>query len=85
MTEAGADQLQAILEDFEIDAIKIGMLHNTEIIECVSSHLRSHPHLPIVLDPVMVSTSGDALIADDALNAMSRLLSPCDTSYTQSQ
>lgn len=75
------DQLKSVLEDFEIDAIKIGMLHTKEVIECVSKTLKSYS-LPIVLDPVMVATSGNALISDTAILTMIETLFPIVTLLT---
>lgn len=69
-------QLYAVLEDIGADAIKIGMLHSVEVIECVAEGLSSFSEPPLVLDPVMVATSGDRLIQDDAVDAMKKHLFP---------
>ncbi|MGX1751129.1 bifunctional hydroxymethylpyrimidine kinase/phosphomethylpyrimidine kinase [Glutamicibacter protophormiae] len=65
----GADfvtaQLEAISADVRIDAVKIGMLANQEIIDAVAAWLDA-VSVPVVLDPVMVATSGDALLEDAA-------------------
>lgn len=61
-----AEQLLAVLEDIEVDAIKIGMLSTAGIIEAVADVLEGYPSIPVVLDPVMVATSGDALLRDGA-------------------
>ena len=59
------------------DAIKIGMLFSTEIIELVSAFLQHNaPHIPIVLDPVMVAKSGDPLLQVDAVQALKSTLIP---------
>lgn len=58
-------QLDAISADIRIDAIKIGMLANAEVIRAVTSWLAA-VDAPVVLDPVMVATSGDRLLDDDA-------------------
>ncbi|MEQ8275423.1 MAG: bifunctional hydroxymethylpyrimidine kinase/phosphomethylpyrimidine kinase [Deltaproteobacteria bacterium] len=63
-------QLAAVLDDIRIDAIKIGMLPTAEIIDAVSDAL---PDVPVVLDPVLIATSGARLVDDDALSAMRRL------------
>ncbi|MCL0107459.1 bifunctional hydroxymethylpyrimidine kinase/phosphomethylpyrimidine kinase, partial [Peptococcaceae bacterium] len=47
-------QIKTVLEDIDIKAIKIGMLSNADIIQCVASTLKDKPSIPIVLDPVMV-------------------------------
>ncbi len=72
------DQLEAISCDVEIDAIKIGMLFNQDIIAAVGEWLRSTTHGPVVLDPVMISTSGDRLLDLDAEDALRGLLSLAD-------
>ncbi|MEP3266362.1 MAG: bifunctional hydroxymethylpyrimidine kinase/phosphomethylpyrimidine kinase [Hyphomicrobiales bacterium] len=60
-------QMDAVLSDIAVDAIKIGMLSNPAIIEVVSDGLADFDQLPIVLDPVMVATSGDALLTSQAI------------------
>ncbi len=73
------DQIAAIFDDVSVDAVKIGMLANAEIIEAVARALRKHKAKNIVLDPVMVATSGDSLIDGDAVAAMRDTLIPlCD-------
>ena len=63
-------QLETLVADIQVDAIKIGMLANAGIIEAVGDFLRRHPQYHVVLDPVMVATSGDWLLDDDAIQAM---------------
>lgn len=68
-------QINAVLDDIDIDAVKIGMLANAEIVRAVANALgdfKGH----IVLDPVMVATSGDALLDETAVSAMIELLVP---------
>ena len=67
-------QLEAVLDDITFGAIKIGMLHSCEIIELVSSILSKYKVNNIVIDPVMVATSGDKLINDDAIKCLSGFL-----------
>lgn len=67
-------QLTAVLDDITFGAIKIGMLHSCEIIELVKSKLATYKVKHIVIDPVMVATSGDKLINDDAINCLSKFL-----------
>ncbi len=63
-------QIQAVVEDIGVDAVKIGMLHSAEVVQVVAWAIR-HYRLPnVVLDPVMVATSGDALIARDAVKVL---------------
>lgn len=68
-----AKQCHIVIDDIGVDAIKIGMLHDSEVIAAVKSVLSSL-NIPIVLDPVMVATSGDCLLDDDALCALKQLM-----------
>jgi hydroxymethylpyrimidine/phosphomethylpyrimidine kinase len=77
------DQLHTIFEDITPDAIKIGMLFNSAIIEVVSDFLKQHAHnIPIVLDPVMFAKSGDALLLPEALESLKKKLIPLVTIIT---
>lgn len=69
-------QIAACFDDFEIGAVKIGMLATSDVIATVAAAMDRHfpPH--IVLDPVMIATSGDKLLADDAVEALRRRLLP---------
>ncbi|CAG35645.1 bifunctional hydroxymethylpyrimidine kinase/phosphomethylpyrimidine kinase [Desulfotalea psychrophila] len=69
-------QVLAVIEDIGVDAIKIGMLHSAELIAAVAVVLREADVENIVLDPVMVATSGDPLIEESAVDAMKKLLFP---------
>jgi hydroxymethylpyrimidine kinase/phosphomethylpyrimidine kinase len=71
-----AAQIDAIFEDVEVHAVKIGMLASGEIVEMVAGRLRAHGARNIVLDPVLVATSGDSLGAPDVVEAMKRHLFP---------
>jgi hydroxymethylpyrimidine/phosphomethylpyrimidine kinase len=69
-------QIQAVVEDIGVDAVKLGMLHAPEVVEVVAWAI-DHYKLPnVVLDPVMVATSGDRLIADDTAQVLVRELFP---------
>ncbi|AMO21589.1 bifunctional hydroxymethylpyrimidine kinase/phosphomethylpyrimidine kinase [Ramlibacter solisilvae] len=69
-------QLQAVIEDIGVHAVKIGMLHAPEIVEVVAWAIDTY-HLPnVVLDPVMVATSGDRLIAQETVQVLVRELFP---------
>lgn len=73
-----AEQLDAVSDDVRIDAVKIGMLATAEVIEAVAAWLgRIRPPI-VVLDPVMVATSGDRLLDADAEDALRRLLPHVD-------
>ncbi|HET9656511.1 MAG TPA: bifunctional hydroxymethylpyrimidine kinase/phosphomethylpyrimidine kinase [Kineosporiaceae bacterium] len=68
------EQLHTLVADVRIDAIKIGMLSTREVAEAVGAFLREFPCDTVVLDPVMVATSGDRLLAPDAAQAVRELL-----------
>ncbi|WP_425043338.1 bifunctional hydroxymethylpyrimidine kinase/phosphomethylpyrimidine kinase [Primorskyibacter sp. S87] len=76
-----AAQIDAVLSDLDVKAIKIGMLATPEIIGTVSEALFGYQG-PIVLDPVMVAKSGDALLASDAVSALRDSLLPRATLLT---
>ena len=63
-------QLDAVLSDFGADAVKIGMLASAPITAAVADGLAAHAHGPIVLDPVMIAKSGDALLRPEARQAL---------------
>ena len=69
-------QLQAVIEDIGVDAVKLGMLHAPEVVEVVAWAI-DHYRLPnVVLDPVMVATSGDRLIAAETVERLVAELFP---------
>lgn len=68
-------QLDAVLSDISFSAIKIGMLHSCEIIELVKTKLTEYNAQNIVVDPVMIATSGDRLINENAIECLKSLLS----------
>jgi hydroxymethylpyrimidine/phosphomethylpyrimidine kinase len=76
------EQILCVLEDFDVRAVKIGMLADAERIECVAEALASYPDLPVVLDPVMVASSGARLLAEDAIAALRTHLLPRATVLT---
>jgi hydroxymethylpyrimidine/phosphomethylpyrimidine kinase len=71
-----AAQIDALLDDFEIGAVKIGMLSNAAAIDAVARALDRHQAKNIVLDPVMIASSGDRLLAADAVASLRGLLIP---------
>ncbi|MEQ9244269.1 bifunctional hydroxymethylpyrimidine kinase/phosphomethylpyrimidine kinase [Roseovarius indicus] len=71
-----ADQIDAVLDDVRIDAVKIGMISNAGIAEAVADRLRHHGAGNIVLDPVMVAKSGHALLDPEAVSAVREALVP---------
>lgn len=77
-----SQQLFAVLTDLDVRAIKIGMLASVPIIEAIGTVLRQYPSIPVVLDPVMVAKSGDALLQHDAIHALRDVLFPLATIIT---
>ena len=69
-------QIDAVFEDIRPDAVKIGMVASCELIRVIADRLRSYGAKNIVVDPVMVSTSGAALIKTDAVTALMDELLP---------
>ena len=64
------DQIDAVLEDIGADAVKIGMLHSPDIVKTVADAIDRHALVNVVLDPVMVATSGAVLIDNPAIAAL---------------
>lgn len=69
-------QMEAVFEDIGTDGVKIGMLFSPELIKTVSEQLQKFGVKNIVLDPVMVATSGDKLLVDEAVDALKTELIP---------
>lgn len=75
-------QLDTLFEDVRIDAVKIGMLADVEVIKVVAETLKKYQPKFIVLDPVMVAKSGDRLLPEDAVEALKTYLLPLATVLT---
>lgn len=73
-------QIDTLVADVAIDVVKVGMLASSELVESVHTALTSGPlsQVPVVLDPVMVATSGSRLLADDAVAAVRDLIVRAD-------
>ena len=71
-----AKQLEVLFDDVRVDSVKIGMVGNTEVIRAVAGALKHYRPPYIVLDPVMVATSGDRLLAPDAVAVLRDELLP---------
>ncbi len=69
-------QIDSVLDDLDVVAAKTGMLATAEIVHLVAQRLAQAPNLPVVVDPVMVATSGDSLLAPDAVEAVRSKLIP---------
>ena len=77
-----AAQMASVLADLRVGAIKTGMLANAAVIEAVVGGLIAVPRIPVVVDPVMVATSGDPLLSPDAVATMKAALIPRATLIT---
>ncbi|MEG0375248.1 MAG: bifunctional hydroxymethylpyrimidine kinase/phosphomethylpyrimidine kinase [Raoultibacter sp.] len=71
-----AQQIDVVFDDIRPDAVKIGMVSSSAIIEAIAERLEANNAKSIVVDPVMVATSGARLIDDDALEALKQKLIP---------
>lgn len=69
-------QLQSVLDDIGVDAVKIGMLHSPDVVEVVAWAIDHYGLKQVVLDPVMVATSGDRLIAQETVAVLVSELFP---------
>ncbi|MCX8107544.1 MAG: bifunctional hydroxymethylpyrimidine kinase/phosphomethylpyrimidine kinase [Verrucomicrobiae bacterium] len=76
------DQIEMVFEAFPVKAVKTGMLYSSSIIRSVAKCLRSRPGLVVVVDPVMVATSGAALLKPTAVAALEESLLPMATLVT---
>ena len=75
-------QLDAVFEDIYPDAVKVGMAPSSELIEVIADRLKYHNAGNIVVDPVMVATSGSSLIRSDAVSTLMKKLLPVSTLVT---
>jgi hydroxymethylpyrimidine/phosphomethylpyrimidine kinase len=75
-------QMQSVLSDLNVTAAKTGMLATADIVAAVGARLALSPHIPLIVDPVMVATSGDSLLAEDAIDTYRRQLLPRATLVT---
>jgi hydroxymethylpyrimidine/phosphomethylpyrimidine kinase len=77
-----AAQIDAVFDDFDVAAVKTGMLSSREIVELVAKRLKSQQVANLVVDPVMISKTGHALLKDDAMDALKTHLFPFATVVT---
>ncbi|WP_025918125.1 bifunctional hydroxymethylpyrimidine kinase/phosphomethylpyrimidine kinase [Herminiimonas sp. CN] len=77
-----AQQIDAVQSDIGVDAVKIGMLHDPEVVMVVAQAIKRYQWPRVVLDPVMVATSGDRLIAQETIAVLVRELFPLATLVT---
>ena len=71
-----AQQIDSVFSDLAVNAVKVGMLGRAEVVETVAEGLDRHGQEQVVLDPVMAAKSGDALLDEDAVEALRTLLVP---------
>lgn len=77
-----AGQIKAVLDDIKPSAIKIGMIQSSATALAITGLLKAYPHIPIVLDPVMISSSGRKLLDDATLRILQEQLFPLVTLLT---
>ncbi|MET4141365.1 bifunctional hydroxymethylpyrimidine kinase/phosphomethylpyrimidine kinase [Pedobacter sp. UYP1] len=70
------DQIKAVIEDIRPHAIKIGMIPNSALLKAITDILKLYPEIPVLLDPVMIATSGHRLVEEDTIELMKALLIP---------
>ncbi len=75
-------QIDAVFEDIYPDAVKIGMVSSAELIKTIAERLRHYKAKNIVVDPVMIATSGSALIKTEAIEILTKELFPISTLVT---
>ena len=73
------EQLDAVFTDIYPDAVKIGMVSSSSLIEMIAKKLKEYKAENIVVDPVMVATSGARLISEDAIETLKKELLPLAT------
>ncbi len=80
--ESVNDQIESVFDDLDVAAVKTGMLGGSEMIELVAEQLKSRRPPFVVVDPVMISKTGFALLAEDAASTLRRQLLPLATVVT---
>ena len=80
-TEVVASQLQSVINDLRLSAIKIGMIPNEDVAQVIVEAIKD-VHVPIIYDPVMISTSGYQLMSSDAIDFITSYLFPLCTLVT---
>ncbi|MEX2514040.1 MAG: bifunctional hydroxymethylpyrimidine kinase/phosphomethylpyrimidine kinase [Cyclobacteriaceae bacterium] len=77
-----AGQVQAVMEDIQPKAIKIGMVNKPEVVEMLATLLQKYPEVPVVFDPVMVASSGCLLIEEETVQMLWEYLFPLSALIT---
>lgn len=81
LKEVVKDQLNTVFSDFEIDGVKISMVYNSQIIQTIFQELKDKK-IPIVVDPIIKSTTGGILLKKEAINDFKKFLIPLATAIT---
>ena len=76
------DQANTILNDFEVKAIKIGLIGHHETASAIHSILIQHPHIPVILDPVLAAGGGASVSNQQLIDCIVEQLLPCTTILT---
>ena len=76
------EQLDAVFQDIFPDAVKVGMVSSSQLIKVIAEKLKEYKASNVVVDPVMVATSGARLIEEEAINTLKRDLFPLATVIT---
>lgn len=76
------EQYESVVSDLDVAAVKIGMLGTADVVAALAQALVRHPVAHIVLDPVMIATSGDRLVSDETVDAIRERLLPLATLVT---
>lgn len=74
--QAVQEQIEVVLDDIFPNALKIGMVHTSELVTTIVETLDKYPKIPIIFDPVMVATSGHKLIEDETIQIITKKLFP---------
>ncbi len=77
-----ANQIKSIKDDMNFSAVKTGMIPENNIVQVVVNHLSNIENLKLVVDPVIVATSGDKLVSDESIQTIKNLLFPLATTIT---
>ena len=70
------DQILLMLDSFPLEVVKTGMLGSAKHVSCVAEIFKKHPHIKLVIDPVMIASTGTSLIELDAISAYCEKLLP---------
>lgn len=75
-------QIEAVFDDIQVDAVKIGMLSSVDVVRVVAETLAKYEGAPIILDPVMISKAGHHLLQEQAITALKQVMIPMATMIT---